>query len=635
MAPIAEATWPSILRQTARDLAPFPGRLALAWRVALLCAIVTGAGMLYEIPEAAISCYLVIFLMRADATESIGQAIGVIGLATIVVALMVPLINATLDSAFTRLVLIAGASFVMLYLSSATTLGENAAIVGLIIAFILTLVSDVPAGIVATEGLQYAWEMAVMPMALMIAFSLVLGRGPQGLAADAIAERLRTAAETLEEPADDERLANLVYEGNADVPKKAFVARVLHLAPTYRTRWLAGAGVSSYHLLVAAAALTARPPEDTVEARNRLAAACRAAARQVEEGRVPGRPQRVEAPTSPAEAAVWEALEGLAAADGGAKANVPLQPAVAPDALSSPHHVRFALKTTAAAVICYLIYTGIGWSGIHTALVTCYVASLGTTGETVHKLALRITGCLVGAAMGVVSILYVIPQLDSIGGLMVLVFAGTLFAAWISSGPERVAYGGVQVALAFLLTILVGFGPSTDMSNAGDRIAGILLGNTVVYLIFTGIWPRSVTAAVRADLADALESLARVAGARPEAQSSSTNDVAAAAAALGAARETLFMLPFEPRRQQPPREEIDRLLELANTIAALLPVVAVSREDLAPLATRLAGAAAAVRAEGKGGRTIGTIDADDPSSGGERLTDLPGPMARLGALVAR
>jgi multidrug resistance protein MdtO len=75
---------------------------------------------------------------------------------------------------------------------------------------------------------------------------------------------------------------------------------------------------------------------------------------------------------------------------------------------------------------------------------------------------------------------------------MGLVFLGVLPAAWIAAGSERISYAGIQVGLAFLLTIFNGYSPTTDMDAAAeDRIAGILVGNLVVYLILTQIWPTS------------------------------------------------------------------------------------------------------------------------------------------------
>ena len=595
MTPIAEATWPAIFRRAVRDLAPAPGRFAMAWRIALLCALVTATAMLYRIPEAAISCYLVIFLMRPDASETIGQAVGLIGLATVVVAGMAPLMSATMDSAFLRLLVMAAASFATLYLASASSLGETGAIVGLVIAFIMTLTSDVPAGIVATEGLKYAWEMAVMPMVLMIGFCLALGRGPHSLASQRIADRLAATARALADPQDGGAMEALLAEGNDDLAKKVQTARLLHLAPAERTRWLAGAVATSYRLMVAAAAL----PAGATMARARLAAACRVAESAIAGRQPPAAPERAESPDTPAEAMAWRALDGLAAPNGGADPRPKKPPFLAPDAFSNPDHQRYALKTTAAALICYLIYTGIGWDGIHTAMITCYVAALGTTGETVHKLALRITGCLIGAAMGVAAIAFVIPQLQSIGGLMALVFAGILIAGWVAAGSERIAYAGVQIGLAFLLTVLNGFGPSTDMSNAGDRIAGILLGNVIVYVIFTGIWPRSAAAAVRDRLVEALRALARAASRPAPGRDDRIDDIATAAVALGNAREGLFLLPFEPRHQQPDRDEVRRLAALIGSAAALAPKIALSATAQPALAGQLDAAADGLRAAGR------------------------------------
>src|SRR5262249_32678413 len=121
------------------------------------------------------------------------------------------------------------------------------------------------------------------------------------------------------------------------------------------------------------------------------------------------------------------------------------------DAFTNPVHVRFALKTTAAAMICYATYTLLDWSGIHTALITCFIVALATPAETVEKLSLRVAGCLIGAALGTAAIVYVMPATTSIGGLMSVVLAATFVSGWVAVGTPRLAYAGFQMAFAFFL----------------------------------------------------------------------------------------------------------------------------------------------------------------------------------------
>jgi multidrug resistance protein MdtO len=163
-----------------------------------------------------------------------------------------------------------------------------------------------------------------------------------------------------------------------------------------------------------------------------------------------------------------------------------------PDAFSNPAYVQHALKTTAAAMFCYILYSLLDWPTIHTCLITCYIVALGPAAETVEKLSLRILGCVIGAAAGIAAIVFLVPELTSIGGLIIAVFLASLAAAWVAAGDARITYAGFQIAFAYFLCVIQGSGPSFDMVTARDRVIGILLGNVVVYVIFTNFWPVSV-----------------------------------------------------------------------------------------------------------------------------------------------
>jgi uncharacterized membrane protein YccC len=166
---------------------------------------------------------------------------------------------------------------------------------------------------------------------------------------------------------------------------------------------------------------------------------------------------------------------------------------LAADAFTNPAHVRFALKVTLAAMACYIIYSAVDWPGIHTAFITCCFISLESTGATLRKGALRLAGCLTGGLLGFLSIMYLIPHMESIVSLALLVAAVTTLAGWVAAGSERIAYGGLQIALAFYMCVLQSFAPDTDFDKIRDRLVGILLGIAVTTLVFRHLWPEGET----------------------------------------------------------------------------------------------------------------------------------------------
>jgi uncharacterized membrane protein YccC len=160
-----------------------------------------------------------------------------------------------------------------------------------------------------------------------------------------------------------------------------------------------------------------------------------------------------------------------------------------PDAFTNPVHVHFALKITFAAMFCYLFYTGIDWTGIHTAFITCIFIALESTEATLYKGALRIIGCVIGGAIALFSIVFLIPHMETIASLVVLVAAVAALAAWVATGSERISYAGLQIAFAFFLSMFQGYAPDTDLDKIRDRVVGILIGIAVTTVIFHYVWP--------------------------------------------------------------------------------------------------------------------------------------------------
>jgi multidrug resistance protein MdtO len=161
----------------------------------------------------------------------------------------------------------------------------------------------------------------------------------------------------------------------------------------------------------------------------------------------------------------------------------------------NPEHLHFALKGCLAASTCYVIYNAIAWPGISTAVTTCLLTALSTIGSSRQKQVLRIAGAVVGGfLLGMGSQIVVLPYVDSIAGFTVLFMAVTVFSSWFMTSSPRLSYFGIQVALAFYLINLNEFKMQTSLAVARDRVAGVLLGLFVMWLIFDQLWsaPASV-----------------------------------------------------------------------------------------------------------------------------------------------
>ncbi|MBR8319888.1 MULTISPECIES: FUSC family protein [Burkholderia cepacia complex] len=586
--PAAEVRAPGP-REVLRLLAPFPGRAAIAVRVALICALTAFVTAAYGTPEAALSAYVVFFMIRADRVTSVVLAAALLLIVTIVIGLVLGIAIFSIDYSILRIACMAVLSVALLYLTSASKLRPVGAILAMIVGFGLDQLGLAPFGEAATRALLYIWLTIAIPVGVAIVVNLLIAPSPRKLAHAQLAKRLRLAARRLRRDDDaraafdaslregDKQLLTWLKLSKLEGSSSAADFAALRQAIASSTALMVGVALAdrepdarlpdAFATPIAAtlddmAAILERggypvevtlalPPADALPPLARIAATDLQDA--ITHFAEPG----ATAPTTPTADATTQASANATPA---AAAATPEAPAAAPapaprggfflpDARTNPDHIRYALKTTAAAIFCYLLYSQLDWSGIHTCVVTCYIVSLGSTAETVEKLTLRIFGCIIGALLGTAALVFVVPALSSVGHLMALVFAGAWLSAWIAFGSPRIAYAGFQVAFAFFLCVIQGAGPGFDLTIARDRTIGILLGNVVVYLVFTRIWPVSIGKQIDVAFAALLDQWRRIA---QIAQPAERRALAAEAFARhGAISQELGLVHYEPSWVRP------------------------------------------------------------------------------------
>jgi multidrug resistance protein MdtO len=180
------------------------------------------------------------------------------------------------------------------------------------------------------------------------------------------------------------------------------------------------------------------------------------------------------------------------------------------DAFSNPRHVQFAIKVTLAGMLGYLFYTASDYYGIHTVFYTPLIIALASTGATIHKGFLRIVGCVIGGALGLVCLIWVLPRFETLETFLLIVFCVHGLAAWVAAGGDRISYLGLQIAMAFDLGFLQGYGPPDNIDPLRDRFIGIVIGICIVTTVFALIWPESADSHGRERLAACLRTIARL-----------------------------------------------------------------------------------------------------------------------------
>ena len=157
-------------------LAPFPGRLEFAARLALMCALTTLVVEIYQTPDPALTAYVAFFMLKPDRATSVIVSVVFILLMSLIIGATMLIAMAVIDDAMWRVVAMTLLSFCFLFVASASKLKPVGAIVALIVGYAIDLLGEIQIGEIATRALLYAWLFVAIPAGVCIAASWVRRR---------------------------------------------------------------------------------------------------------------------------------------------------------------------------------------------------------------------------------------------------------------------------------------------------------------------------------------------------------------------------------------------------------------------------------------------------------------------------
>jgi multidrug resistance protein MdtO len=524
-----------------RELAPTPGRRSAAFRLTLACLAATIPILTHRIPEALLVMIVMYLITQEDyAATIIGSILGVVGI-TIGLGSALLAWEITLDIPWLRLCFIIVFLFGGLFLKRVLKIGALGTAIGLPAALVM-IVPDIlpPRPEVMVDFVLWTWWCVTLGLSVNAGVQLLLSPGdPLMLLREVLDTRLLAVEHSLR------RLAGSVAMEPPDTSLNTFEivgmsrplallksASIIHRWAHERHVGLAAIITLVDRLVTDAIAIEALAPLSGAEISNErllnVADGCDLTRRAFAELRLPSPSEwtalSVEqtSDTAPPLTDMERTLDQIVLAMPGCFEDPGRCGAVSdekrglflPDAFDNPEYVRFAIKGSLAAFICYVCFIGFDYPGIYTSVITCFVVALSTIGSSNQKGILRFGGAAVGGGMALIALVYLLPNFESIGGFWLVFCAGTGVAAWVNFGAPRISYGGYQIGLAFYKGVLQGFGPAMNLTIIRDRLIGIFFGLVVFGVVESMLWPVRAADALRARLAEIIRLLAELARTR-------------------------------------------------------------------------------------------------------------------------
>src|SRR6266403_2354595 len=513
------------------DLQPTPGRLASSLRVVLAVVLALILLLILQVPFVSLPVYLIFVVGRESPAVTLRSTLFPLGLACVALAVELMVVLGTDNDPMIRLLSVAVITFVAGVLAQASSFAPLAPTFGFLYCLVIALwENQTPADrIVKTSLYLIAAEGLTLGSAVLVEYVFA-----SRSAIDRLQEQLAVRYRALESmfrnfargASQDELLAGylpvarLALAGQRGMQELYHVIVQRNLDPKglpigVRVRIT----LLAEFVDVSAAFGAAHLSTDHLHLRERcewIADRCRQLA---ESSDAPSNYRGTAKSEISALRPVEETLEAIMAMPAHSADSedeklsvLPVRkiPFFIPGALNAKSTFTFGLKISFCATLCYILYHALDYPEISTAVTTVLVSGLTTTGAMKQKLAHRLAGAILGGVLlGLGSIVFLFPHMDSITALCGLIGGITFIAAWSAAG-RRFGYVGLQIAFSFFAVTLATSSAPTELAPARDQLVGIGLALVIMWFVFDQVWPVRTVLMMRQALARVLRGEARL-----------------------------------------------------------------------------------------------------------------------------
>lgn len=182
-----------------------------------------------------------------------------------------------------------------------------------------------------------------------------------------------------------------------------------------------------------------------------------------------------------------------------------------------PAQLKHSVKCSSAIMICALFCITMNWSTGIGCVETVMLVVQATLGGTLLIGGLRLVGVVFGYILSVLVVIWIIPIITTIPGLLAVFGVLLVLVGYAMHGSPRVCVPAMQTMIVFDFALLQLTRPDDSLLPAMDFSLAVGMGVVVTFIIYRLLWPvhaaRSVQPTIDAMVASA-EVVARAASER-------------------------------------------------------------------------------------------------------------------------